>query len=74
MMSGHVVAGIFNSRRTKTSQKYYQFTDFHPHHAYSVRVGMSGQQVVSDTVGWYPADQIEWLPGWGQESLQPITL
>jgi hypothetical protein len=70
MHSSHVVAGVFNSRRRKQTDKWYRFTDFHPQHQKASR-GASGVQVVSTMVGWY-AGEMQWAEGYGPDSIRKV--
>ena len=64
MQTGAIVAGLYNSQRTKTSDRVWTFADFHPAHA-TARRGKSGLEIVTQTREWFASDEIQWLPGFG---------
>jgi hypothetical protein len=64
MHTGAIVAGLYNVQRTKTSDRVWTFRDFHPAHAMTHKA-KTGRQVVQQTQGWFAADEIQWLPGYG---------
>jgi hypothetical protein len=64
MHTGAIVAGLYNVQRTKTSDRVWTFKDFHPAHA-TTHKAKTGRQVVQQTQGWFAADEIQWLPGYG---------
>jgi hypothetical protein len=44
MTASHVAAAIFNAHRTKTSDRWFTYMDFHPQHAQPER-RKSGQKM-----------------------------
>lgn len=44
MVASHIVAGTFNGQRSKRSDRWFTFEDFHPEHAKPER-GLSGDEV-----------------------------
>jgi hypothetical protein len=65
MAASMVVAGVFNSQRAKASDKVFSWMDFHPEHAGQPR--KTGAALVRKTVDWFPASEVQWLPGYGPE-------
>jgi len=67
MTAATVVAGVFNSHRTKTSDKWWTALDFHPAHAQKRSRGKSGRQVLRDVSGSFSPGEIQWAEGYGPE-------
>lgn len=63
-----VVAGLFNSHRTKKSDRVFSWIDFHPDHIQDIPQ-KAGKQLVADTLGWFAPGQVQWLEGYGPEVL-----
>lgn len=59
-----IVAGLYNSHRSKASDKVFAWTEFHSEHA-SARRGKTGRQIIQETQQWFASDEIQWLPGYG---------
>ncbi len=61
MTSSHIVAGVFNGQRTKRSDKYFTFMDFHPDHHEAER-GISGNELNRRITSQMEATgEVEWL-------------
>lgn len=77
MQAARIVAGIFNSRRKRKSDKYFQWVDFHSEHNGQRHVAadesVNGRALVSAAVAssgsgwrWLPGyDPLEWAAGSG---------
>ncbi len=63
------IAGMWNSHRTKPSDRVWTFVDFHPAHLSEATKpkGMTGREVLQDTTCWFGVDGIEWAEGYGPE-------
>jgi hypothetical protein len=68
MNAATVIAGLFNSQRTKTSDRWWTALDFHPAHSQKRSRGKSGRQVLRDVSGWFSPGEIEWAEGYGPEA------
>lgn len=66
MTAGMVIAGMYNSHRTKASDRVFSWLDFHPDHV-TTQQAPTGQQQVAETLNWYSGDEITWLDGYGPE-------
>lgn len=60
MLACHVVAGVFNSQRTKSSDKVWSWMDVHPMHQSIATKGATGVQVISTCWGW---GEMQWAEG-----------
>jgi len=69
MLSGNVVAGIFNSRREKKSDKYWRWTDLHPFHNQRQKQSISGPQLMAATLAMAGDVQWEFAPGVTSEKI-----
>lgn len=61
MYASHIVAGVFNSQRTKRSDKVWSWVDVHPQHQAHGTKGATGVQVISTCWGWGGA--MQWAEG-----------
>jgi len=68
MLSGTVVAGIFNSKRQKKTDKVWRWTDCHPWHS-PERTGISSHRLMS--LAMSIAGDVEWefAPGYSLERI-----
>lgn len=69
MTACSVTAGIFNSQRTKTSDRVFMFTDFHPAHlALARKAKKTGKQVLQGIACWF-GNNIKWAAGFGPDKI-----
>lgn len=59
-----IVAGLYNSHRSKASDKVFAWTEFHSEHAVGRRA-KTGHQIIQETQQWFAPGEIQWLPGHG---------
>ena len=64
MTASMIIAGIYNSHRTKASDRVFSWLDFHPDHV-QTKAPAAGKQRVAETLSWYGGDEITWLDGYG---------
>jgi hypothetical protein len=62
MQAAMIVAGVYNSHRSKASDKVFAWTEFHSEHA-GQRRGKTGHQIIQETQQWFAPGEIQWLPG-----------
>lgn len=61
------IAGTWNSHRTKTSDRVWIYTDFHPDH-FQPNFRKTGKEVVREMISMFGPDGFEWSPGYGLDS------
>jgi hypothetical protein len=68
MLAGFVTAGIFNSQRSKRTDKVWKWTDLHPAHA-GERSPMSGAQITATAFAVAGDVQWDFAPGYTLERI-----
>ncbi len=70
MIGSHVVAGVWNAQRTKTSDRVWWFGDFHPDHLGRQKQRPTGRQAVKQVAQtWFAPGDIEWADGHSAEAI-----
>jgi hypothetical protein len=68
MIECYGIAGQWNAQRTKTSDRVWSYTDFHPDH-FEIKKPKSGSEVVQDVVCMISGEGFTWAPGYGPDML-----
>lgn len=64
------IAGVWNSQRTKKSDRVWLYTDFHPaHQKPDAPKGKTGSEVLQGVACWFDPSQIEWADGYSVSKL-----
>lgn len=62
------IAGTWNSHRTKSSDRVWIYTDFHPDHFQKV-IKRTGREIVREQLSIFGPDGIEWAEGYSLEKI-----
>ena len=62
------IAGQWNVHRSKTTDRVWMYTDFHPAHLGNQKKKPNGRKVVRDAVVMFGGDMV-WAEGYGPEKI-----